>query len=304
MKDKFGVVTIISLVLTLFGVIAPIAWDYYTGKKSISLTLASHDQIISANTGVEGLEINYRGTNLKTLSRMTFLIENTGSTPISEADVVSPIEIKLSEAANILETIISSKLPNNLELWTTKSRRTVTVKFSLLNPGDKAVLSLLTDSVDINFNASARISGIKALDVNLTPPKTLTPWAIIWIPVGLFSLLLVIVSLVGFTQYPKELKIKRSIKNGNLTIPDFKSYQEAHEWVKKTFSFTTTNERAPVSSLLRNLEESGSELRKETISKSINETIPNSASNLVMALIVFGIGLFGFLYALRSMEYI
>lgn len=304
MKDKFGAITLVSFLIAIMGVVVPIAWDYYSGKKGVSLTLMSHTQVISANSGVEGVEISYKGMKLSSLSRMTFLVENTGNKPILESDIVSPVKIVVSEETKVLDVIVDSKVPENLDFLASKEGRNVLIKFSLLNPGDKAFVSLLVNSVEKNFSAVARIAGVQDLIVNHEPPKTLTIWALVWIPVGILSLVLLLASFVGFSQYPQEAKVKKSLKSGQFTVPDFDSYEEAHEWVKNTTDFITSSDRAPIFDVLKEQEESGFGFDKERISNAVNTAVLNSSNNLIMALVVSCTGIFGFYYALRSMGYI
>lgn len=312
MKDKISAFAFISLIIAILGVILPIAWDYYSGQKGISLTLMSQNQLISASTGVEGIEISYKGTKLTALSKVVFLIENTGSKPILQSEVVSPVKITVSENANILDAMVDSKVPNNIDFFVKKSPKDVVIDFSLFNPGDKAFVSLLISSPESNFISSpesnffatARIAGVKGLDVNYEPPKTFTIWTIVWIPVILISLVLILVSFVVFSEYPQEVRVKRSIKNGSFVIPEFESYKEAHEWVKKNTVFMTSTERKPIFVLLKELEETNSGFNKDKILKSVSDAVIESENNFVIALIVFFIGFFGLYYALSSMGYL
>jgi hypothetical protein len=304
MKNKFGAVTFFSLVVAVLGVVVPIAWDYYSGQKGISLTLLSHSQVISSNTAVEGLEISYKGMRLSSLSRMTFLVENTGNKPILESDVVSPIKIETSDKSNVLDVIVDSRVPNNLDLQAAKNGQGVVISFSLLNPGDKAFVSLLVDSRDKVFTAASRIAGVQDLNVSHEPPKTLTVWAVLWIPVALLSLILILASLVGFNQYPQEVRVKKAIRSGQFTIPSFSSYEEAHEWVKKVTNFITSTNRAPIFDVLKQLEDGGSGFDKELILRAVERAVLNSSNNLIMALVVSFVGVFGLYYALSSMGYL
>lgn len=304
MKNKFGAITFVSLVVAILGVVVPIAWDYYSGRKGVSLTLMSHSQVISSNTAVDGLEIIYKGTKLSSLSRMTFLVENTGSKPILASDVVSPIKIETSGKSNILDVIIDSKQPENLEVQITNSSRSVEINFSLLNPGDTVLVSLLVDSLDKGFRATTRIAGVKDLNVNNEPPKTLTVWALLWIPVGLLSLVLVLASSVGFIQYPKEVRVKRSIRKGLFIVPEFKSYEEAHNWVKETTDFITSSEREPIFDVLKELEEQNNVFDQNRILIAVKTAVLNSTNNLIVALVVSGIGVLGLYYSMNSMGYL
>ena len=304
MKNKFGAITFASLVIAILGVVVPIAWDYYPGHKGVSLTLISPSHVISSNAAVDGLEIIYKGNKLYSLSRMTFLVENTGSKPILATDVVSPIKIEASKKSNILDVIIDSKQPENLEVRITNSNRSAEINFSLLNPGDTVLISLLVDSLDKEFRATTRIAGVKDLNVSNEPPKTLTAWALLWIPVGLLSVLLLLTSVVGFIRYPKEVRVKMSIKKGLFTTPKFNSYEEAHKWVKETTSFMTNSEREPIFDVLQELEEQNNGLDQNRIFAAVQKAVLSSSNNLIMELVVSGIGLLGLYYSMNSMGYL
>ncbi|MGI2195741.1 hypothetical protein ACRN91_09080 [Shewanella baltica] len=303
MKDSLGKITFISLIVAILGVVVPIGWDYYSSQKGISLTLMSQSQIISANTNVDGLEISYKGTRLSSLTRLTFLIENTGNKPILESDVVSPIRITISDSINILDTIVDSKIPSNLDFLVTKDNQDAIMKFSLLNPGDQIFISLLVDSSVVDFSATARIAGVRGINVNQDPPKTLSIWAIVWIPVGLLSFMLLIASIGGFIQYPQEFKVKSRLKNGQLSVPDFRSYEEAHEWVSKTTSFITESNREPIFNVLKKLEENKLDFDKELILVAVKAAVNKSLNNLFMASIVSIVGLIGIYYSIKSIGY-
>lgn len=304
MKNRFSVTTFVAFIITAPGIIIPIIWNYYIEQKSISLTLLSYSKIISPMTDVDGLDFIYKDKKLSALSKATFLIENTGSIPVLESDVVTPIKIKLLDGGNVLDTTVDSINPSNLDFFSIKNAQGITIKFSLLNPGDKAVISLLTDSKEINFEASARIVGINKININYEPPKTLTIWAFLWIPVGFSSLILLLASFYGFYQYPKEFRVKRLLKRNKFLIPKFKSYEDAYFWVKENFDFATGDEIASITQYLKGLEESHGDINNSSLLTVIHKSVLGSLNNLVVGLIVFFSGLFGIYYSLNSMGYL
>ncbi|WP_411559830.1 hypothetical protein [Pectobacterium brasiliense] len=304
MRRKFGVTTLVAFIITVPGIITPIIWDYYNGKKGISLTLVSYSKIISPMTDVDGLEFIYKNKKLNALSKATFLIENTGSTPVLESDIVTPIKIKFPYGGNILDTTIDSMIPSNLDFSLMKDTQEVIINFSLLNPGDKAFISLLTDSKEINFEASARIVGINEININYEPPKTLTIWAFFWIPVGFSSLVLLLASLNGFYQYPKEFRIKKLLRRNQFLIPKFISYEDAYLWVEENFDFATSDEIASIIQYLKGIEENNGDINNNSLLSVIRKSVLSSLNNLIVGLIVFSIGLFGIYYSLISMGYL
>ncbi|MBB1311851.1 hypothetical protein H5162_20795 [Pseudoalteromonas sp. SR41-8] len=304
MKERIGFITFVTLLVAVLGVIAPIAWDYYNAKKDISLTVVSRSIVISPSAEVDGLKVSYKGIELNTLSKTTFLIENTGSRPLLKSEVVSPIKIEVPKKVKVLDAIIDSQVPSNLDVNLIRNNGVVEVHFSLLNPSDKVFFSLLTDSNKLEFSASARVAGVSELAVLDTPPKTLTIWALLWIPVAIISSLLALVSLVGFSHYPQEYRIKRALKNNSFVVPDFSSIEEGNMWVKETFYFMMESEIESITNHLSELDRSGNGFTKDTIGKIAIKTVEQSYNNLIMALFVGGVGLFGLYYSLNTMGYL
>ncbi|ELF5327087.1 hypothetical protein ACJXBB_001318 [Vibrio cholerae] len=301
MKDKFGIITIVTLTLALLGVVAPIAWDYYSGQKDLTLTALSRNVVISPSVEVDGLEIKYKGSPLNTLSRTSFLIENTGSKPLIEGDIVAPIKIDVPKGVTIFEATIDVKIPDNLDVQLKKSDSSVEVLFSLLNPDDRVYLSLLTDSKALGFTASARIAGVKKLLVYHAPPEKLSMKSLVWIVVALLGLGIIILAVLMISDFPQEYKVKRAIKKNNLPIPDFESFEEARNWVNRTFSFTTREEREPLFRLLQRFEKNEQKISNDDVADEISLYIPKTTSNLTTALVMFAIGVFGISYAWSAM---
>ncbi len=304
MKDKLGLISVVSLLMTVLGVVAPIAWDYYSGQKNITLTALSRNMILSPSMDIDGLEINYKGTPLTTLNQTKFLVENTGSKSLRESDVVSPLKIKVDESVKILDAFVENKVPQNIEVDVQPYNSYVEISFSLLNPSDTVVLNILTNTNDVEFTATARIAGVSEIEYLNEPPKTLTMWAILWIPVCMFSAVLVLVSLYGITDFPQEFRIKRSLKSGNFEVPDFTSYEEAEAWVKSTISFALTKDIEVVLRLISRWEGEGKDIDLKELVDEIALAVKRSPNNLVMALFVGSIGVFGVIYALSSLGYV
>ncbi|MCD9212781.1 hypothetical protein [Vibrio cholerae] len=304
MKEKIGFITFVTLLISILGVIVPITWDYYNAKKDLSLTVVSSSIVISPSSEVDGLKVSYKGIELNTLSKTTFLIENTGSRPLLKSEVVSPIKIEVPKEVKILDAIIDSQVPSNLDVNLIRNNGIVEINFSLLNPSDKVYFSLLTDSNKLEFSASARVVGVSELAVFYTPPKTLTIWALLWMPVAIISSLLVIVSLFGFIHYPKEYRVKRALKNNSFVVPEFSSIEEANVWVKETFYFMTKNEIEYITNHLSELDRSGNGFTRDTIEQKARKAVEQSLNNLIMALFLGSIGLFGLYYSLNAMGYL
>lgn len=181
---------------------------------------------------------------MTSLSKSTFIIENTGNKPILTNDIVTPIKIEIPNKVSILDSIIELKNPDNLDASLNVRNNVVTVGFSLLNPSDKIYLGILTDNNDYTFTASARIAGVSQVDTHLSPPTTFSIWYILWIAVCLFSFLLVVISFMGIYQYKDEFKYKTEVKNKTFFIPTLSTVSDVETWVESTFKFALKKEES------------------------------------------------------------
>ncbi|QPR54863.1 hypothetical protein [Aeromonas allosaccharophila] len=303
MTSKFSFISIASLVITMLGVIAPIVWDYYVDQKGISLSVLSRSVIISPSKDIKGLEVSYKGTKLEYLSKTIFIMENTGNRPLLKAEVVSPVKIKILDDVNVLDTIVESQHPQNIDVSLIQRDGIIDIDFLLLNPGDKIVFSLLANTERINFDASARIAGVNELIVIDEPSEEGSAWGLLWTPVAVLSVILIFTSMSGFYQCPQEWRIKRSLNNHSFVIPDLYNIDEAKDWVVKNFYFMTTEELAPIISCLYRLDSKDSLLNKGEIKRVVSIAVERSTKNLPIAIFIFLVGLFGLYYSVRALGY-
>lgn len=297
---NFSIVGALGLLVGILGVIGPIAWDYYKTKSEIELRLIEHSPIVEKSKKLDGLRITYAGEEIEQLLRLTFSIQNIGRTPILKKDVVSPIYVQLAAAADIIEAKLLEKSPSNMDasISFSKANGRITVDFSLLNPGDKINVAVLTKSADTSFDAGARIAGISnltiapnlALGANSARRATWTLYA-----AGFFSLLMAIVGIVGVTMTKAESKVKKLLRSSSFSLPPFNTRGEAKAYVESAFAFTTSKERAPVHSLLDSLPEVPpfGTTHRDAITHAIEQMIESATPNLPIAIIVFAIAIMG-----------
>lgn len=217
---KFGLPTVLGLVIAAIGVLTPIVWDRYQTKSTLELRSTSATTVVQVSDELEQLHISYAGTPISTLTRLQFSLVNSGRRPIRGADLISPPKISLLNDARLLDFQIERLDPTDLELEVhlDTANAAVELRFPLLNPGDVIEFSILAAGESPLFDVRARIVGISKIDVvSVADDRRTIPWTV-W-PVGAFTLLLTLVLLIFLTGLGKELQIRDLFRADALSIP-------------------------------------------------------------------------------------
>lgn len=305
---KSSVIGITGILVGIFGVIGPIGWDYYKTKSEIELKVIDSNVIIERPKKLDGLVITYGGEKLDELSKTTFILSNTGRTPLLKRDVVQPVCIEFSPTSDVIDAKIESTMPRDLgaTIQLNRNARQIVLDVPLLNPGDRIEFSALAKSSKIEFDASARIAGITSVSVIKEAQKEhaskATPWTVY--PVGFFSALLFLASLVGVTQAPAELRTRRTLRNGTFTLPSMNSQAECLEWVDSRFFFTTAKERGTLKCLIKTLpdRQEFSVAYRTEILNGVQTLVDSAMPNLPMALGIIFISIIGGWYVLANIQ--
>lgn len=298
--------SISGILIGLLGIFGPIIWDYYKTNTAIELRVVGKSTIVSKPEKMDGLVISYSGEVLNELSKTSFVIVNSGRTPIHERDVAAPISIKFSDESDIIDAKIDSVFPQDLDasLYFNKTEGSIALKFPLLNPGDKIDFSILSKTSNITFDAAGRIAGVPSLivkDISQERGGIGRRWVVYF--VGIFSALLFLVAIVAlFTLLPDERRIKSQVRAGTFLLPSLKSKTEWFTWINSTFKFTTEKEREPLLQLMNGLPDTESLAisHREQIMVAIQSVLRHSMSNLTAVGIVFGIALIGCWYVITN----
>lgn len=293
---------ILTVVVGALGVFVPIAWDYYKSKLAVDVRVLGKSVVISRPEEIDGLVVSYNGETLNELSKISISVSNVGRMPVQERDVSSPLTVKFSEGTSVIDASIDERHPENLVAGMVFNRAdgSVVLNFPLLNPGDSITFSALSKTKDIDFEASARIAGLSKLDVvKISPQEEAArkiPWYLTF--VGLLSVFMILISILGVSDYPAERRMKRKFKGGELRLPLLDDKAEFIEWVDKSFKFTTLAERAALKELVLSLPDGeGFVARHEAaINSQIKVLLEKSLSNLTLALVCFVIGVAGVYY--------
>jgi len=252
------VITILSIVIAVIGIIAPILWDNYKTKTGIELQLLAKTTIVEKDTELEKLQIYYENKPIANVSKMTFSIINIGSRPIIEKDLITPPTLLFPDGVDLLDVKIDNVIPKNLITThvLNKEKRAVELRFPLLNPADLIKFSIIISGNPSSFEAHARIYDIKGLTIldrtkELDKQAKRRPWTLY--PVSIFTSLSI--SLVIFAAIPDwraRFRIRNYFKQNSYLIPKFVSDSEYINFTNNVFPFLTNVMKNKLAGLIKN----------------------------------------------------
>lgn len=136
--------------------------------RRLRVDVLSNSPLVSVDTGVaKEMQILYRGRSVQTLSVILLKLANTGNQPIAPSDYSEPIRVSVSSSAAIGEVVVQETRPGGIGLSpTVNNLGQVELAPVLLNPGDQAVVKILALNNDTTLKISARIAGVRELEVH------------------------------------------------------------------------------------------------------------------------------------------
>lgn len=224
--------TVIGTIIAVIGIGVPIVWDLYKTRNALQLELVNKSAVFSQSEKIDGLKILFRDLPVENLTRLDFILTNTGSTPIRESEVVEKPTLHFEEQSTILDAEIKKRTPSNLavQIATDSKKRKLEITFPLLNPSESITFSLLVDGKAPRFVALARIANLRELSFkDQTREATESKVKIRW-PTYLVGFVGSIFLLLFFGSLSQLSKVRRaSIKLANETsdTPEFLTTSEA-----------------------------------------------------------------------------
>jgi hypothetical protein len=307
---RVGWLAVTSTSLAVLGVVVPILYDRYKTSSALELRHVSTTTVVGEVAGLEKLSITYGGRPIPAVSKLSFLLMNSGRTPLREADLVGPPTVRLLGNVQLLDFHEDGSDPPELTYHSSAdtAKREYALTFPLLNPGDAIRFSLLVAApADLTpkFTASARISGIKRLSVTrLTTTDSsqkLSRRAELVLAATSILSLLFLLGLVGFGY---ELHLRELVRKGALQLQRPATPANYISLVQKALAptkldFELRELRAYLASLPL-----GQEVSPEEASE-ITDLMRNAVSNLtfsVVGLVIIGaFCALGFWYVISSL---
>jgi hypothetical protein len=152
----------LTLVITLAGVAAPVwLWQADQSSKSLSVKLVTRIALQpKEQESISGMEISVDGARLEKPHLVVLEIRNDGRKPIPAIDFESPVQIHLESDTSFVRASVTNQSPKDIEAILSTERQGVSLKPTLLNPGDTISITAITSGAPPIFNTKARVVGI------------------------------------------------------------------------------------------------------------------------------------------------
>lgn len=195
---RFDLKYTVALIAAIAGVIVPaLLWQYDQKSKSLSIKLISSTELQSSvTTTIPDLNLTINGELIAAPILSLVEIINDGIKPIPTSDFESPLSISIDKESKLIRAMLISTEPINLKPILEVNNQTIKVLPLLLNPNDKLKISVLSSGGLPKFIASARISGVSAINIDQKFEEVEKKVKIAWLGmlsvIGFFSVFLLL----------------------------------------------------------------------------------------------------------------
>ncbi|WOE82001.1 hypothetical protein RZO07_12535 [Pseudomonas protegens] len=266
--------TVLSLLLASLGVIAPIAWDWWSKRTQLTFETKSSAAVVSTALPMDKLELTYDGKKISELTRVVMTLKNTGRTAILKDDIVAPLTLSTS-GGELMEAQVISRYPDNLDISAAIVRNQVVLQVSLLNPGEFADIDLLISEKNPVLTPSGRIKNIS--EITLTDvSKTISIRTDIGLPMiilGVFGLFFITIATLLFLEVPKKRRALTLLERNNHEILFADSAAQARAYIYSDFNFLSSNNRKSADSAIDKLDWPPSDADRNTLKKELRSAI-------------------------------
>jgi len=153
---------VLPLLITVAGIVVPV-WlsQADQNSKSLSIKLATSIPLQPKEQDtISGMQISVDGSRLERPHLVVFEIRNDGSKPIPALDFESPVRINLVSQTLLVRSSVTGKAPKDIEATLLSGGQEMSLKPTLLNPGDNISITAITSGAPPIFESKARIVGI------------------------------------------------------------------------------------------------------------------------------------------------
>ncbi|OAS27873.1 hypothetical protein AYO08_00255 [Pseudomonas putida] len=117
------------------------------------------------------LKMVFNGRDVKQGTSIIVAIENAGKAPIRAEDFYSDVVIKV-EGGEVISAQLIETQPENIPLTLVQGKESVSIKPMLINPGDRFLLKMFSDSDIKVVGVQARILGIPLIEKVQSPESS------------------------------------------------------------------------------------------------------------------------------------
>jgi hypothetical protein len=137
-------------------------------KKELACVYLGSDRLVSLDAGgiSAAVKVEYQGLTVTSLTKMRFVVRNTGSVAIKGEDVREPITLYFPKSVQLLNSSVDRTSPArfSFQVISDPKENTVTCNFALLNSGDEAYFSVFAyNSVPNVPEVRGRIVDVKEI---------------------------------------------------------------------------------------------------------------------------------------------
>lgn len=180
----------LTLLITVAGMAVPVwLWQADLSSKSLSIKLATRIPLQpKEQESISGMEISVDGLRLEKPHLVVFEIRNDGSKPIPTNDFESPVKIHLESETSFVRADVTGRTPKDIDATLISERQSLSLKPTLLNPGDAISITAITSGANPKFEIKARVVGIPniALEDGTTPTPNKIRQALLFLGAILF----------------------------------------------------------------------------------------------------------------------
>jgi hypothetical protein len=163
---------LVTLAVTILGVVVPVVWQSDPSSKSMELRLNSIISLEPASQ-IHDLQLMLDGKKLESPYSTTVELVNTGSKSVLSKDFDKPIEITVEDGAQVITARITGTSPSDIPVEISTTDRIVRIAPHLSNSGDSVSLNIITSGKKPVYSVRARIAGISHVTyTDLTLPKS------------------------------------------------------------------------------------------------------------------------------------
>ncbi|MBC7911847.1 MAG: hypothetical protein H7Y30_15175, partial [Pyrinomonadaceae bacterium] len=223
--------------------------------------------------GLEKLKIFYGDKAISTVSKHTFILINTGRTPILEKDLISPPTIIFAENSEVLDLTIEKLNPENMIVHSIigPDNRSISINFPLLNPADSIQFTAIVSGDAPKFNVTSRIYGLRGItfvERSKEPPPYRLSWA--FYVASFFAIIISLIAIPIIWEYRHGKIALRVFRLEQARFSNFTKKDDLMQFVRY--------EIAPHMSITRDLFYSINQLIKDDI---ISEEERNRINSLI-----------------------
>lgn len=234
---------IVPATIALFSILATIAYQQYSTRSNLTLTIVEQSAIVESVDAISDIEVIYNGKKVRKLFSTKFTLENTGNKSIKKENFVSPLLLQFEE--NILGVTSNGVEPKSLDgsiLIQNNNNKSIIFSIPLLNPGDRISFSILSESENITPRVNTRIEGIA--DVTVRDVKNVnseTTKLMIKIKYGTMFFAFAIALFMGIALLINFIKKRIYLKNSkdSSILIDVASDEQLRQKIEKELSFLT-----------------------------------------------------------------